>query len=124
MPLRDNCVAVITSIAGFSNIANDPGEAWREAARVLQPGGRVLALEVWWDPEGRQRLAEALDDPRISSGGAAVRDCIQAAGLQIAEEWASAGRRLRADDNELAAKAAELGIEVWLRQARYVARKG
>lgn len=124
MPLRDNCVAVITSIGGFSSIVNDPGEAWREAARVLQPGGRVLASEMWWDPEGCRRLAEALDDPRVSSGGAAVRDCIQAAGLRIAEEWASAGRRLRADDNELAAKAAELGIEVWLRQARYLARKG
>ena len=124
-PLRDDSVAVMTSIAGFSSIGNDPSRAWREAARVLRPGGRVLAMEMWWDRDGCRRLAEALDDPRIaSSDGLAIRDRIQAAGLHIEAEWAGAGRPVGAHDNELAAKAVELGIEVWLRQGRYVVRKG
>jgi len=122
-PFRGDSVSVLTSIGGFSNIIDQSG-AWREAARVLRPGGQILAFEVWWDPEGSKRLAEALADPQIApDGGLSVRDRIEAAGLTIVDEATETGRPLRADDNELAAKAVRLGIEIWIRFGKYVITK-
>ena len=122
-PFRDDSIGIITSICGFSNII-DQSRAWREAARILKPDGEILAFEMYWDPDGRKRLADALAEPHIASDdGLTIRDRIEAAGLVIKEEFLGAGRPLRADDNELAARAAELGIEVWLRNAKYVITK-
>lgn len=84
LPLADGCADLVTANAAF-NLTLDKTLAFSEAARVLRPGGRLIARDLIKDRDIPQ---EVLQDPLSSStslGGvvteAELRAAIRAAGL-------------------------------------------
>ncbi|MGH7013220.1 MAG: methyltransferase domain-containing protein [Stellaceae bacterium] len=52
LPFRDRAFANVVGVDVVHHLAR-PGEALREAARVLAPGGRLVLVEPWAGPFGR-----------------------------------------------------------------------
>ena len=84
LPLADGTVDIVFANASF-NLATDKPAAFREAARILRDGGRLVARDMVRD---RDLPAEVLQDPLSSStslGGAVpereLRNAIEVAGF-------------------------------------------
>jgi SAM-dependent methyltransferase len=95
LPYKDESVDAITYVNTLQ-FARDPGHALREGARVLAPGGRLVAA-VWAEPErcGLARVMKAVADalPQKPPGGGpfslsaptALADLVKQAGLKPVE---------------------------------------
>ncbi len=138
--LRPGCLAAVSSLGGFSNIAPaeviphldavrrgdvaaaqviptdmvPPAEAIRRMADALRSGGLLFAQEMTLDPAAWAHLAPALRDEWEQRWAPwlsfSLLQAVTAAGLQVVRHEASPGRTIEPEDGEAAQDAARYGI--------------
>jgi len=82
LPLPDNSVDLVT-VHQVLHYLDNPGAALREAARVLQPNGRILIVD--FAPHGIEELRDTHAHRRLGFSGKEVSAWCAAAGLSMVE---------------------------------------
>jgi ubiquinone/menaquinone biosynthesis C-methylase UbiE len=107
VPLDDECADAVIS-NGVINLAPDKSRVFREAARILKPGGRLVLSDIVTDTELPQTITCNSTLWAACIGGASERGSyrrlIEAAGLQVARVEDNTAYRFISDNAQAASR--------------------
>ena len=116
VPLRSESVAMVTSLGGLSNVA-DQAATLLEIRRMLEPGGRLCIIEALPDRESFELLPTDVKS-RFSGEYQAITKgfdrLLTDAGFEITDMTQTTARQLSPAESSLAKAASQYGVKLSL----------